>query len=796
MQRHDTLAARCSAFPIALFVACLVLPRVGLSQGDQSLPWEAQVQSAMEAGMWDAAIDLLDPVLEDAPDQLRPRLLRAICYREKAKVTYEEVRAGYYLDPSELRAMWHAAQSESRGETWQLDVGRDYDVTRAMFDFEHILARDSSYDRALHEYAILWHDHDLFDRAISLGEEQLAFRPDLPEAHEELIETYRHFLAWTPSARALRWLQERATPYAMYFIGEIHRREGRLERADSLFEAMLADPAAIPPQPVLLSRARIRIAQERYRAAHAFIEDALQFDRPVEARLLYRDFFYVMDEDEFAEARTLQTVAQYADFYERLWARRNPTPASRINWRLVEHYRRLVTAEREYAYFGARPGFSGYSGPTTGNDGNSDTSGLIGTQVTFPPLYRETHGFNDKGVIYIRHGEPDERVVTQPRPDIDLNESWRYAAEDVEFHFFISQSSGTAYSWRLVSYLGNCYMADDRRHWGGFYAQIAPRMQMADPLDGARRNDPCGQGSTPRSEVDLFQGMDKLSTAGQEAITEGLTTDRHTWTTRDVESFDYPFDVVTFRGTGGQTDVSAYFALPVGWFSEAVPSQVLPVDVGLALHDTTWTPVAASTSVREYEAATDPTRAAFEELHVSVAPDSYRVSLHSELIGSSMLGGYQFWRRIPDYSRQESMMSDVLLAYDIRPKAGHVPSTRSSLQFIANPFHRAAIDQPVHVYFELYNLALDENDVARYEVTYRIEPVEEGGLLGFLGRDEPALSVSAGFEDDTPSPIVFSQIDVRELDAGTYTLVVRVTDATSGEAFERRLALELLAPES
>jgi tetratricopeptide (TPR) repeat protein len=754
-----------------LVVPCFVLASTARSQAIDA--WDADARSAIDSGAWDEAIRILDPVLAAEPNLMDARLLRAISYREKADYIVDNVRAQYYLDPSEVTAIWEAVRGEMRGQRWELEFGRDYDVARAISDFETILAADSTFGGALWAYAKLWHDHHIFDRAIELGEAQLALDPGISEAHEELIESYRHYIAWTSNEKALEWLDEHATPYAKYFIGEVYRHSGQLESADAHFASILDRRLEMPPQPVLLSLAKIRISQERYEAAHAFVEQAMEFESPVQARLLYRDFFYIMDVQEYEEAQTLSTVDGYRDFYQRLLARRNPTPGSRINWRLVEHYRRLVTAESEYEYYGARRHFR--------QTAASDSPVM---QPTFPPMYNEAHGVNDKGLIYIRHGEPDEKVATV---DGNMNESWRYVNAGLDFHFMISEIDGIAYSWPLVPYLDGCRMADDRRHWGPLYSQIAPRVKASDPTDV------CGEPSD--SPIAVIQARDRLAKVGQAHISKGLTTDRHTWTTRDVESFDFPFDLVTFRGVDGQTDVSAYFALPVGWFSEAVPSNILPVRIGFALHDTMWQSVAERSVVREFESSPDRTKAGFEALHVSVAPDSYRVSLHSELFGSDMIGGYQFGRKVPDYAGTETMMSDVILAYEIRPIPGHIPSVRSSLQFVANPFHRFATDQQVHVYFELYRLLLDENDTSQYEVTYRIEPEGPGGIRGLLRRDEPALSVSAGFEDDSASPIVFSQIDVSELDPGVYTLVVRVTDSMSGEVVSKRLSLELAEPE-
>lgn len=672
--------------------------------------------------------------------------------------------------------MWEAAREHALGRPVRLDRGADYDVTKAMFDFEYVLARDSSYLDVLHQYARLWREHEVPDRAIELGDAQIRLSSEVADVHVELLASYRHYVAWTRPQTALPWLEARGTPYARYFAGEIHRREGRLQEADDLFEQVLGEPYGMPPQPVLLSRARLEIARGAYERGYAYVEQAMRATTMVEARVLFPEFVHVMTEEEYDEALSFGTVEEIFAFYERMWAGRNPLPASRINWRLVEHFRRLVVAERDYEYFGPRRRF---------------VAGEVGREREFPPAYWAARGLNDKGLIYVRHGEPDERVTTVPRPGVGWNASWRYHAEGLDFHFLIPEGEGTIGSWPLVPALSNCYMAEDRRHWGGLYTWIAPPLQIADSRTTPNPGDPCGEGAVGRDPVDLMHTIVEMTDAGRAFIRRGMRTDRHTWTDA-VESFDFPFQVAAFRGIDGSTDVSIYYALPVGRFSEASPADTLIVETGVALHDETWSPEVRHASVSRYPRTTDRTAAAFGEMHFTVPPDSYLVSVHADLLDSPMLGGYQMGMGIPDFDRSETMMSDVVVAYDVRPIPGHAPTRRSSLRIVANPFHRIARDVPFHVYFELYDLAFDEDDRARYTVRYALEPQRrEGGILGLFSRRAPGLSVSASFEDVTSSPIVLSQIDVGELADGPYEFVVHVTDETSGAEQSRRVQVEL-----
>ena len=709
---------------------------------------------------WKQAIKILDTVLKGEPELLRARRLRAICHREEARIIfYNRPRSFYYLSESDLRRTRQAARRQALGVKAHLDRGRDYPVTKAIFDFEFILDRDSSFLDVLYQYARLWRDHKVLTKAIELGEAQIRLKPDLAEAHVELTSTYRHYIAWTRPDKALRWLQEHATPYAEYAVGEVYRKKGLFAGADEIFARHLAGPSRVPRQPVLLSRARLYFERGQVEQGHQFIEQAMDVHNEMEARLLFEDFKYVMTEDEYHTYQFLQTPEQYTAFFRTMWTRRDPMPAARINWRLVEHYRRLLVAERDYAYYGHRNGF------------NNPDEGRV---LDFPNTAALNREFNDRGLIYIRHGEPDERVVTV-REKVPANESWQYRAEGMDFHFIVAT---TGDNWRLVPVITDCFMLDDRRHWGVYYSKMAGRLSVGGPCE------------IPPHEFDRIEGEIEMAEASRAFVMQGLTTDRHTWTDA-IEPFDFSFDLVAFRGSDGRADLRLYYALPVDQFSRASSLDTLRVEVGIALHDTAWVPVVDEATMLRFLATDAVATPPIRQMRFSVPPDSYHVALHSDLLDTPLIGGYQFDRRIPDFSRPEPMMSDVVVAYAVRPKTAGEPSSRDALEIIPNPFHRFALDQPVHVYFELYRLGLDAEDRARYRVEYVLEPRKTGGLLGAIRRKEPSLSVTTRFESATPSPLVISEIDVRDIAAGRYDLVVRVTDIQTDAAMTRRVPIEL-----
>jgi GWxTD domain-containing protein len=112
---------------------------------------------------------------------------------------------------------------------------------------------------------------------------------------------------------------------------------------------------------------------------------------------------------EFDHTHGSQRVAYLRHF----WSSRDRIELRADGERLREHYRRLFYARKNFQL--------------TSNNRHYD----------IVERYRSgSRDFDDRGVIYIRHGEPSSRA-TYAAPGLDPNESWRYSRPDGDlvFHF-------------------------------------------------------------------------------------------------------------------------------------------------------------------------------------------------------------------------------------------------------------------------------------------------------------------------------------------------------------------------
>jgi len=179
----------------------------------------------------------------------------------------------------------------------------------------------------------------------------------------------------------------------------------------------------------LLELARTRLAAGDAEGESAYYEGAALEDSGAVAG--YRaDLAPVAADSELARFDQAKGAAR-ADFLKRFWTDRDRMELRDRGERLREHYRRLQYARRHFALTVSRR----YYGPV-------DAYRSGGMEI------------DDRGVIYVRHGEPTERL----RPfvfGLMPNESWRFgrADGDLLFHFssgYDSNAGGDLYDYRLV----------------------------------------------------------------------------------------------------------------------------------------------------------------------------------------------------------------------------------------------------------------------------------------------------------------------------------------------------------
>ena len=211
-------------------------------------------------------------------------------------------------------------------------------------------------------------------------------------------------------------------PAILLAVGRVEREVGDLPAALNAFETYrrLGDNRALG----LLEVARTRFLLGQREGTETYYEGAALDE--LMALAAYRADLEVIASDSVLALFDRFRGKARGDLLASFWGQRDRLDFRPQGSRLLEHYRRLAYARRHYST-------GGWSLPSD-------------------PLFLRTEAvLDDRGRLYVRHGEPDARASLNS-VGVEPNESWQYRRPggDLVFHFVARQDPGR---YRLVESL-------------------------------------------------------------------------------------------------------------------------------------------------------------------------------------------------------------------------------------------------------------------------------------------------------------------------------------------------------
>ena len=535
-----------------------------------------------------------------------------------------------------------------------------------------------------------------------------------------------------------------ARPNLQLMRGRVEREAGDVDSAVAGFQAYLAlgGDSGI---------GYLELARSAYKGARAadgarWYYTGARAARSDDARRAYRDdLSWVATPGELATYDGLATDERRVAWLERFWDRRDAADARDAGERLAEHYRRwfyvrqnfrLVTSHRHY-------------------------------DIT--DVYRTTQReFDDRGVIYLRHGEPDRRAF-YAKPGIEPNESWLYLRSegDLVFHFVAREH---AQDYKLVESLVDVFgFAGSVVATSGTFGAVSELYSSRDqfgPLYARISHGTVAQGSALAEERRL----------GQRSIAVGTATDTYR------QRFDASLDLVTRDfvvgdGSGAGQALHVIFAVPASRLtSRPAPGggAMYPLHFRLLVSDTSDRLVARVDTARLFRTREPLGGGAYltGQLAVPVPPGDYRyrllVNTPDSAGGDVVLG---------DSVTAERLDGSTVAASDLvlgRRGAGLV-WTAGSDTVLLNPLGRFPQGSAAELYYEVYGM---ERGAAMHTIV-RLE--KEGGrsffgaIKGLFGGRRAPVALEFDAPADGPITRVHRGLDLRDAPRGHYLLSLTVT---------------------
>ncbi len=644
--------------------------------------------------------------------------------------------------------------------------------------FDSVIKVDSSFRDVLYQRGFLERRKEKWFESVHWAELQLKHKPQLVQGQVGLFKLYRLSLKHKGEREVKEMLTAKEGDWPAYFLGELHRLKKNYTKAESILKKMLNHDLTISKTPILLSLIRVSIEQDNEEEAMGYFSWAIDsMKSEVDSEFLFEDLKYIIKDNELDYFSTLITLEDKRDFFHRFWESRDPTPVSPLNARMLEHYKRLVYAEKNYW-------FDGVLNEVT----DPDKYGVF----RFPKSYKLNEEFNDRGLIYIRYGEPHRTATTvSTSPTINQrsrsilystiprNESWLYQQASDQpkriFHFMVDPMASDN-NWRLSPILVNFSMLEDRLGWD-------PQL---DRLYSAG------------SQSEYLAAVHELENKSSETVYHAMSHDSHSWS-KEVKPLKMSAFVAHFRGEDGETQMELYVGIRPNEIALKKPLKKsnLELEHGAGVYDSQ---LLEKMKIFEKGFIKDipPSRVHDDYLInryvFDLKPDTYQLSFYAQLSDRSKIGGSSVDIEVPSFEDNKLNLSDIELAFDVVPVDSNSFFRRGEFSIIPNPSATFNRSQPLCLYYEIYNLTKDEQGLTSFEVEYSISQIErpKKGLrkiFGFLGGGKTSISIKNDRQGNAETSFEQASFDISKLDSGEYTLTVKVNDLNGDLNSERTVRL-------
>lgn len=535
--------------------------------------------------------------------------------------------------------------------------------------------------------------------------------------------------------------------------GRVEREVGDIDSAGAAFLSYVAlgGDSGIG----LLELARSEYLAGRPDAGERAYLEGARTGGSAEAVALYRrDLSWVASPEELAAFDSVASAGALAAWLRRFWGRRDRAEVWEPGARLTEHYRRWSYARRNFRLVSRH------------------------RRYDITEVYRPDQvEFDDRGVIYIRHGEPDRRSAYSSG-GVEPNVSWLYRrpAGDLVFHFVARDD---VQDYRLVESLADVL---------GFGRAVRAQGQV-DPVlrdlyasrieFGPLYHRVAGGGGV------LGRILAEERRVGQRSITLGTESDSYERRFDAELALVHGVLVMSAESAGPRPQrLLVVFALPARQLTPtAGPAGVLyPVRFELLVTDSTERPVARLDTTRVFSARAPLPDASFIQGHLDVpvpagrlryglvvaTPDGTRGALMRDTLDVMALDGRRF------------AMSDLVVG-----RAGGLPWATRGDTVLLNPLGQSPERSLAEVYYELHGLAIGR----RYHTVVRLEKLGGGSVFSALGRLFGGGRSPVRLEFDAVAEArvmrVHRAIDLRDTSRGAYRLTVTLSDSETGRTIAR-----------
>lgn len=246
------------------------------------------------------------------------------------------------------------------------------------------------------------------------------------------------------------------------------------------------------------------------------------------------------------------------------------------------------------------------------------------------------------------------------------------------------------------------------------------------------------------------------------------------------DPIDFYFDIACFKGGSGKLRAEVNLEIPTTGltFREENWEHKSSFDLNVSIFDMDMNEVVSAkkkSSLSFKDLDLENTSLIPAQFTFTVHPGYYRVCMEIKDHYSNKNGSYRTSRHLKSMGDTLSL-SDLLFASSISPAEGNDTFIKGTLRVIPHPMHAYRKPNSIKVYYEIYGLDTDDENLAFYSIEYSIKAMHKK-RTGLVLKDVSS-SISSRYETSAYGAIQFEriEIDTQELWDGVFQLSVTVMD--------------------
>jgi GWxTD domain-containing protein len=499
----------------------------------------------------------------------------------------------------------------------------------------------------------------------------------------------------------------------------------------------------------------LRVAGEEFKGETGLIKKL-----EPEERLTYFGLQYLMNRYQERQYLSLPTPRERAEWVDRFWIDRDPTPATEANERRMEHEKRVALARK-----------------------------LFGM--------KKAPGWDRRGEVLIRYGLPSEREKTAGTVDFHTmtppGEVWYYRTLDMMIHFqdynlkgeYIFAIEPGRSSRRELERQQN---VSDLMKYGTLEMLYATEYMSPDEVKDLADFNPDEIDYQADPEIRMRTAKDLIAQHDAEKLEEKMNNfDKYMEERPVIYSFEInqkplplSFDITTFRGGERTLRTEVNVEVPSKEVQFVRREGVLTTDVELRvlIRDLNNREVASGMGRIEARVAGENAAAPSflpGQIVLALEPGYYRVGIEAYDANSKRRATLRTNLELEAYAGAPAL-SDIEFASSIKETQDNTKFVKANLQVVPHPIRTYVIPFPVIFYFEIYGLDTDAAGIAYYTVDYKIIPLakrRKGPVLV-----EPPSAITSSFETNGYGSTQTQRLSIatENLWEGPFKLSVTVTD--------------------